>query len=262
MTLLAIAAWPAGRGLSAGLAAGLVAVVAMDVLFSSALADGLLQGHMPAIGLLELVTLGVAVRALWRAGETPVLASSITILAALMTLVPGAALGRAALALLGVGLIAGGEPSMRRPGVLLARLRVVLLLQAVGLKHVAGPILAAEAWGAAGLCNLLGMGVERTGNLIVHGDHRLAVLLGCSGLVNAGLGSLAYLALVPPDRPAIGGVLLVGAAMLLLNTVRLAGMATDPAWYPILHGTVGQVAADAIGMGIIVAALELRGDGA
>lgn len=260
MSLLATSTLSVERRLPANLTAGLVAVVAADVFFSRALADGLLQGHMPAVSLLELVTLGVAVRTLWRAGDARVLAPSIAIVAALMTLAPGAALGRAALALLGTGLVASGRPTMRRPGVLLAGLGAVLLLQAVGLKLVAGPILSTEAWAAAGLCNLLGMGVERTGNLIVHGDHRLAVLLGCSGIVNAGLGALAFLALAPPDRPAIGGALLVAGAMLLLNTVRLAGMATDPAWYPILHGTIGQVAADAIAMGIIVAALDLRGD--
>jgi hypothetical protein len=259
MTSPSVLMWAIGGRLGAREAAALVAVAAVDAFLAGALAGGLWQGRLPEVSLLVLVTLAGSLRMLWGLGEVRALAWPAALVAALLTLAPGTGLGWVSVALLGTALVAGGEPAARRPGLLLAGMGGLLLVQAVGLRLVAGPLLAAEAWATTTVFDLVGMGVERSGNLIAHGEHRLAVLLGCSGIVNAGLAALGFLALVRPGRSPLGGAALVAAAMLFLNTVRLAGMAVSPQWHAALHGGTGRVVVDAVGMAIVVGAVEVWG---
>ncbi len=145
-------------------------------------------------------------------------------------------------------------------------LLVALHGPAVGLAGalLGGPLLTADAALAALVLSLIGAGGAATGNAITAVDgHTLLLVWKCGVLSNLSLALLIWhsgtrflLGRLP--RSALPYAVLVVAIMVLVNALRLAAMAMDPALFDLLHGGSGEQALR-LGTMALVAAITALG---
>lgn len=224
-----------------------------SALLGRALAAAYQPGAAQSFILLELLIPALALAGLAR-GKAPLAPARATVLVAgLCILVPSVSFAWLAVFLLGADAACrASDLDDRRHGLVLALLAATELAAASLLKLLSGHLLAAEAALAAGLLQALGLTVLREANLLVHGDHELAVLLGCSGVINAMLAALAWLTLAPSGGPVRNRLLLVALLAFALNTARLTVMATSMAAYAWMHGPWGAALFDICLIGLVI----------
>lgn len=107
-------------------------------------------------------------------------------------------------------------------------------------------LLAADAWMVATLLPLLGAEpITRVGNVIEVGDQMsLVVILGCDSLTNVSYALLWWLAVVRVLTPAwkrsdLAFAAAVVAGVVLINSLRVAGMGLSPEAYQWIHNGRG-----------------------
>jgi Transmembrane exosortase (Exosortase_EpsH) len=171
------------------------------------------------------------------------------------------------LAVTGLALFSLGRD--RRSTTAVAAISVFLALAASSfwgptlIQLFSSPLLAWDATLAAGLLEVTGQGVERTGNVIVtSGNVTLAVMLWCSFLPNLLYGFLCWTVIARGVRPAwrpsdLLALLAVGGLVLAANTLRLALMGLSADTYEFVHGWVGANAFN-VGLLVSIAAIALR----
>lgn len=114
------------------------------------------------------------------------------------------------------------------------------------LKWFAGPVLSLDAALVAFLLQLITGSGSHVGN-IVYGpsDHQLLILRGCSSLSNIGSTWLAWYALSRFNEVRLSYrdglvIIVLTAAILALNLLRLVSMAIDISWHQWWHSPEGE----------------------
>ena len=128
-----------------------------------------------------------------------------------------------------IGLVIAGVAAMRDPAA-----RALLDV-------FAGPVLAFDAAASTWLLTIGGQAVDRTGNIIQGADdHSLLIMTGCSSMTNISFALLAWTSVMLgftkiSVRYLLAGGVLLAAATVFLNAVRLSLMTLSRDAYVIVH---------------------------
>lgn len=259
-------------GLTPGAArweAGLLAVALLNGFAPRAIHAVLEAGWLDAltragnVGLLEAVIAVLACRHVASGPPVPAATAGRAVPWALAgaALVPHGGMVWLALAAIALWRCGGTADRSTRAGyaVVLA-LSVHELWASAGLALLAPPILAAETRFAALAVEVLGRATRVDGNVLAVADgHRIVVLAACSVAATLSMGwvsvaAAATLAHTPAIGRAVAAGLALSAVLIAANTMRLALMAWNPAFYDILHGAVGTETAAAVATALTAAA--------
>lgn len=134
----------------------------------------------------------------------------------------------------------------RRTLAVLAMSATVVPLTTYSLKLFAAPVLSMDAYVTAALLHAFTGTGSHIGNIVIGpGEHRLLILRGCSSIHNLGSAWLVWLAIstfvnIRAGAYVIAMLLVLGAAIVGLNVLRLYTMALDMHWHSWWHSTSGQ----------------------
>lgn len=243
--------------LAGGIANGLAARVIEAWKAHGAMAAASLFGISP----FEIVVVVVALSLLLRAGDKIAVAGLpwLALPYVALILYPSSLVSWAGLVLLAAAGCALGTPAVRTPLCLAAGLGCCVFWSIVGEPLASSTVLALDAHMVMRMLSVLRDDIFQAGNVVGNAEHRIVVLTGCSSLHVVPLAVLGWFALRLANgrAPKRGDILragLLAAAIVVLNLVRLCGMAWSATLYGALHGDIGGMAFDGLLTIVIVAA--------
>ncbi|WP_193172603.1 hypothetical protein [Nisaea nitritireducens] len=150
-----------------------------------------------------------------------------------------------ALLLCGFWSFGKGDRFKRYAGIMLIGTSVYLLKDSVWAGFVAQAVLDLEAWAIASIHDLVAGPALARGNVVSLADGRTLVILRDCSVLNlvapAVLSVMALRRLLHESRTGIWPfVAAISLFVLVLNTIRLTGMAYSPELYDVLHNGVGE----------------------
>jgi exosortase/archaeosortase family protein len=125
----------------------------------------------------------------------------------------------------------------------------------IAVQTFAAPLLAWDAALVAGVLDVFTTrAVERVGNLIVAGDMSLAILAGCSSVINVTYGLLVWIGVARMLRPEwqrkdLLTAFVVAVTVVAANVLRMTIMAWSAEAYDWMHGAAG---ADLFNLGLLL----------